>query len=222
MHRLNKKMAKRKKIESDVSTEEKIKLAARKLFTERGFDAVKTRDIAAEAGINLALLNYYFRGKKKLYDIIMLENFQQFIQGLMPVIGDENMPVQEIIAKTAGIYIDMLISNPDLPNFVMNAAKGEERAENIMKHDSVMVEKMKKLRAGFMKRVEKSMKDGELTEVHLVHFMMNFMGLVIFPFVARPILVRLNRLNDKQFNELMEERKKLVPLWLKTIMKTKI
>ena len=49
----------------------KIKQAARKLFTEKGFDAVKTRDIAAEAGINLALLNYYFRSKEKLFEIVM-------------------------------------------------------------------------------------------------------------------------------------------------------
>ena len=73
-------MAKKKKID-DGSTEQKIKEAARKLFTEKGFDAVKTRDIAEEAGLNLALLNYYFRSKEKLFEIIMLENLGHFSRG---------------------------------------------------------------------------------------------------------------------------------------------
>lgn len=68
-------MAKQLKKKIDQTTEEKIKIAARKLFTRKGFAAVKTRDIAEEAGINLALLNYYFRSKEKLFKLIMEESF---------------------------------------------------------------------------------------------------------------------------------------------------
>jgi hypothetical protein len=48
--------------------------------------------------------------------------------------------------------------------------------------------------------------------------MMNFMGLIIFPFVAQPLLMRVNNYSQKEFDALMDERKRLVPLWLKTIM----
>ena len=51
-------------IEKELSTEEKILISASKVFTEKGFSGTRTRDIAEEAGINLALLNYYFRSKK--------------------------------------------------------------------------------------------------------------------------------------------------------------
>jgi hypothetical protein len=51
--------------------------------------------------------------------------------------------------------------------------------------------------------------------------MMNFMGLIIFPFIARPMLMKLNDLDDKAFNLLMEERKEMIPVWLKAIMKAK-
>jgi len=65
-------MAKRKKGGPDsLSTEEKIKAAARKVFLRKGFSATRTRDIAEEAGINLALLNYYFRSKQKLFEEVM-------------------------------------------------------------------------------------------------------------------------------------------------------
>ncbi|MDN3670454.1 helix-turn-helix domain-containing protein [Echinicola jeungdonensis] len=59
--------------ENDDSTEGKIKTAARKVFQQKGFAAARTRDIAEEPGINLALLNYYFRSKGKLFDLIMME-----------------------------------------------------------------------------------------------------------------------------------------------------
>jgi AcrR family transcriptional regulator len=208
-------MAKQKKIQ-DVSTEEKIKQAARKLFTEKGFDAVKTRDIAAEAGINLALLNYYFRGKDKLYEIVMFENMHQFLEGLIPVLGDENLPVEEIMAKAAGSYIDMLMANPDLPFFILNAMRdGSPRLNHLV------AEKMSKARSGFMKRIGQAMKDGKVANMHMGHFMANFMGLVIFPFVAKPIMMQVHGIGNKEFDSMMEERKDLVPIWLKAIMKAK-
>ena len=79
----------------EASTEQKIKEAARKLFTQKGFAATRTRDIAEEAGINLALLNYYFRSKQKLFDLIMMENFRQFIGGLAANFTDETLTLEE-------------------------------------------------------------------------------------------------------------------------------
>ena len=207
-------MAKSKKKE-DVSAEEKIKQAARRLFTEKGFDAVKTRDIAAEAGINLALLNYYFRSKEKLFDIVMLENFDQFVEQLIPVFTDEKLSVEDVFAQAAVSYIDMLKSNPDLPFFIMNTMR-----ESSSKLES-MRQKMQGVRTGFIKKVEQSMKDGKIKPVHMTHLMMNFMGLVVFPFIGKPMLMRINGLNQKEFDALMDERKELVPIWLKAIIKEK-
>ena len=207
-------MAKRK-IKEDVSTEEKIKQAARRLFTEKGFDAVRTRDIAEAAGINLALLNYYFRSKENLFDIVMVENFQQFVAQLIPVLSDEELSLDEIITKVAERYIEMLRVNPDLPFFILNQMRSETPKIKLAK------EEMIKARAGFMKRVERAMKEGKIARVNMAHFMMNFMGLVILPFVAKSIFMKVNDIGQKQFDTLMEERKKLVPIWLKAIMKAK-
>jgi AcrR family transcriptional regulator len=207
-------MAKRK-ITEDVSTEEKIKQAARRLFTEKGFDGVKTRDIAEAAGINLALLNYYFRSKQKLFDIVMIENFEQFIQQMIPVFSDKKLSVDEIFAQAAINYIDMLKSNPGLPFFIMNEMRG-----NSSKLDTVR-QKMLGVREGFINKIEQGMKDGKISPVNMTHLMMNFMGLIVFPFVAQTMMMKVNGLNPKQFDALMEERKKLVPIWLKAIMTAK-
>jgi len=57
----------------DESTEEKIKEAARIVFTQKGYASAKVRDIAKEADINLSLVNYYFRSKEKLFQLCMAE-----------------------------------------------------------------------------------------------------------------------------------------------------
>src|SRR5579859_5707706 len=90
----------------EASTEEKIMEAARKLFTQRGYAATRTRDIAEEAGINLALLNYYFRSKEKLFDIIMLESLHDFRQHIIVALNDEKTSLENKIETLVSNYID--------------------------------------------------------------------------------------------------------------------
>src|SRR5687768_6161320 len=113
-------MVKKKSVEVDLSTEEKIKEAAQKVFLKKGYAATRTRDIAEEAGLNLALLNYYFRSKEKLFEIIMLEKVQKLFGVLVPIINDRNTSLEEKAALMADSYITLLIQNPDLPLFVLS------------------------------------------------------------------------------------------------------
>lgn len=150
-------MATKAKKGKDGTTEEKIKEAARKLFTQKGFAGTKTRDIANEAGINLALLNYYFRSKEKLFDMIMLENLEQFIRGVAVIMMDENASVHEKLEKLISMYIDMLTKEPDLPIFIINTLKNEP---------SKMVIKMNAeigaARDFFEKQIKREIKSGKI------------------------------------------------------------
>src|ERR1700712_323657 len=100
---------------ADISTEEKIKEAARNIFTRKGYSATRTRDIAEEAGLNLALLNYYFRSKEKLFEIVMLEKMQKYFGVLAPVLNDASTSLENKVETIASKYIDLVIENPDLP-----------------------------------------------------------------------------------------------------------
>ncbi|MBA3681604.1 MAG: TetR/AcrR family transcriptional regulator [Bacteroidetes bacterium] len=203
-------MAKKINKQIDNSTEEKIKEAARKLFTKKGFAAVKTRDIAEEAGINLALLNYYFRSKEKLFDIIMAEAMQQFIQGVALIFNDEKTSVDQKLEGVVENYIDMLTHYPDLPFFVLN---------EIRTHPEKMAAKMEAIiqpaRSTFFKQIHEMMIAKKKEPIHTLHLMANMMGLIVFPFIGAPLLKKINNVNDKQFIELMRERKKLIPIWIK-------
>ena len=202
-------------IEQDISTEEKIKSAASRLFTEKGFDAVRTRDIAEEAGINLALLNYYFRSKEKLFELIMRENFHQFIEQLIPIMGSEELPLEQILTQVCANYIDLLKTNPDLPFFIITEIRKGNRKPAILK------DRMTKVRAAFIKRIEQTVVGRKMTPSEKSHMMMNFMSLILFPFIAQPVLMEVNKLTQKDFDKLMDERKKLVPIWISTFLKLK-
>lgn len=196
----------------ETSTEERIKEAARRLFTQKGFAATRTRDIAEEAGLNLALLNYYFRSKQKLFDLIMMENFRQFIQGISVNFIDETLTMGQRVDKMVTAYIDFLTKFPDLPLFVLNEIRG-----NPSKLAATIRDEIAPARSRFFQQLHTAYQAGKIG-LDPFHFVANMIGLTIFPFVARPLLQRVNNVNDEQFAAYMQERKRLIPLWMKMML----
>jgi AcrR family transcriptional regulator len=197
-----------KKIESDPSTEEKIKAAARKVFTQKGFAATRTRDIAEEAGINLALLNYYFRSKEKLFDIVMMEKVQKLFGVLGPALNDPETTLEQKLEQVAGHYIDMLNENPDLPIFVLSEIRNSpERFSALVQPHRIINE------SEFSRQLQEKRQD-----IHPAQFILTFMGMMLFPFIARPVINATESLSQDAFRLLMEQRKQLIPIWMKTIL----
>ena len=206
--------AKKIKPAVDASTEEKIKNAARIIFHKKGFAATRTRDIAEAAGINLALLNYYFRSKEKLFDIIMLESLQGFLQSMVVLFNSEESSWEEKIEMFVGNYIDFLIKNPHIPLFVLSELRANPNA---------LISKMNMkdflIKSHLMKQLQEQVKKRKIAPVHPIHFLMNLVGMVIFPFIGSPILKKLGDLKENEFNELMMQRKKMIPQWIKQMYK---
>jgi len=211
------KMAIQKHTEkTDTTTEEKIKNAAKKVFHQKGFAATRTRDIAEEAKINLALLNYYFRSKKKLFDIIMLESLQQFLQSMSAIFNDTETDLASKISSLADGYIDLFISEPDVPLFVLSELRN---------HPTDLISKMNfkefLLKSHMMKQIQAEIKLGNIPNIHPLHFIMNMMGMIVFPFVASPIIKNIGNMEQTDFDEMMKQRKALIPLWFKAMLNTK-
>ncbi|HEX8545892.1 MAG TPA: TetR/AcrR family transcriptional regulator [Cytophagaceae bacterium] len=204
------------KKEIDSSTEEKIRIAAKKIFTQKGYSGTRTRDIAEEAGINLALLNYYFRSKEKLFEIIILEIMQGFVKGMKGIFNNEHSTFEEKIEGFVSNYIDLLIANPDIPIFMLNEirtnAEGLNEKVGFKEH---------LLKSYFFKQMMEEMQKGTIVQRHPLHIVMNMVSLTVFPFVASPVLKQIGHMKDKEFITLMQERKKLVPKWIKAMLETK-
>lgn len=198
---------------SEKDTEALIKETARKIFQEKGFAATKTRDIAAAANINLALLNYYFRSKKKLYDIIMMETIHSFFSGISLIINNEDTDIHEKINLFVDKYIDLLSENPDIPIFIMNEVR-QHPEEFEAKLGILAKVKNSTFIRQFMEEVEK----GTIPPLNPLHYMMNVSGLIVFPFIATPMISTLTGVPKANVIELMQERKKLIPLWIQSML----
>jgi len=197
-------------------TELKIKEAARQIFQEKGFAATKTRDIAEKSGINLALLNYYFRSKKKLFNIIMLETMQSFFSGLVTILNDENTSLKEKMERFVSYYIDLLAENNNVATFILNSVR-ENPDEFVSKVG--LLDRAKD--SVFVKQFQAAVMKGEVPLINPIHFMLNLMGLVVFPFIAQPMITTVTGMSDDFYLEMIEERKRLIPLWIEAMFSVK-
>ncbi|HNM55125.1 MAG: TetR/AcrR family transcriptional regulator [Saprospiraceae bacterium] len=206
---------KRENMLLDNSTEEKIKESARKVFLKKGYAATRTRDIAEGAGINLALLNYYFRSKEKLFELIMLETMFSFMQKMAVVLNDEDSKLEKKVELIASNYIDFFTEEPNVPIFVLNEMHKNPR----LLFDTLPVRELF-FNSVFFRQYQTQVAKGKIKEGNPANFLINMMSLIIFPFVGSPIFKLITGTLDVQYLELMQERKKLIPRWVKAMMKS--
>jgi TetR/AcrR family transcriptional regulator len=199
-------MVKKKK---DIGAEEKILAAARKVFTTQGMAGARMQDIADEAGINKALLHYYFRDKDKLFETIFMDEAEKFFPKINTIFQSDD-PLFEKIEKFVNEYIDEMQENPYLPWFVLNEINRDP--DRFMK--KVLGESNRPKPAKFLEQIEAEIKKGTIKRIHPIHLLMNLLSMTIFPFIAKPMMTRNLQISELQFRKTMEERKKEIPKFI--------
>ncbi len=186
-------------------TQEKILAAAKKVFQYKGMAGARMQDIADEAGINKALLHYYFSNKEKLFDVIFREAFSQLFPKIEASINAD-IRLDEKIRYFCREYIDMMLQNPFLPLFVLN---------ELNKRPDRFAKKMWKNRESPFKRfsiqIEEEIKKKNIRPVRPAEVFINMLSMCIFPFVARPLWMAASGMDDTAFTAFMEERKTAIP-----------
>lgn len=191
------------------STEEKIFAAAKKIFITKGMAGARMQDIADEAGINKALLHYYFRSKDKLFEMIFIEASQKFFPKIS-FIFESDMPLFEKIEHICDAYITTMSENPYLPLFVLNEISRDP--ENFL--DKIWNKQGFPKPQKFLEQIEKEVKKGIIKKISPLHLLINLISLCIFPFVGKAMIQSINRLDELQFRNFMIQRKKEVPKFI--------
>jgi AcrR family transcriptional regulator len=193
----------------DKGAEERILAAAKKIFTSKGMAGARMQDIADEAGINKALLHYYFRDKDKLFELIFLEEAQKFFPKINAIFNSDALLFQKI-ENFVTEYIDEMQENPYLPWFVMNEINRDpdQFMYKIWGKDNLPKP------AKFLEQIEKEIKKGTIKRINPLHLLLNLLSMTIFPFVAKPMVIRNLRMNDTQFKQAMEQRKAEIPKFI--------
>lgn len=189
--------------------EKKILVAARKVFMRKGMAGARMQDIADQAGINKALLHYYFRDKDKLFELVFLDEAQKFFPKINSIFNSD-APLFGKIENFVTEYIDEMQENPYLPWFVMNELHRD--ADQFM-YKIWGKENLPKP-GKFLEQIEQEIKSGRIKKISPMHLLMNMISMTIFPFIGKPMFVRNLRLTDKQFEEIMEQRKKEIPKFI--------
>jgi TetR/AcrR family transcriptional regulator len=193
------------KVSKDISTEQKILDAAKQVFFDKGMDGARMQDIADKAGINKAMLHYYFRSKEKLFETIFAESFNDFFPRLSSILeSDTNLTGKIEMICTA--YINQIRCMPYLPVFILHEVN--RRPGTFLKKIWGSYPPPIKL---FFKAIETAVKKKEIKPVDPLQLIMNIVSLCIFPFAAKPIFQQATGISKKQFDAMMEERKKIVP-----------
>jgi len=171
--------------------------AARDHFLKRDFKAVSLRQIASSAGVNGAMVNYYFGGKQGLY-LAMVDEVFESLESKMAGLSDN---AEFSIAGFSHSYCLLLAENPWWPNFVAREilfGEGEAK-EVVLQRFSKMI--APKLIQAINQEVESGNYRQDLNPELTI---MSLLGMTIFPFLAAPMIERVfgTTLNESMANKL--------------------
>lgn len=191
-----------------LTTEQKIIRAADKLFTQKGYAATKTREIAEEAETNLALLNYYFGSKENLYKKVVQAKFKMLLGSIAPVLSDESFTLEDKIKTITENYTNLLLENEELPIFILNELTvNKELFKDITNNARQIAQPV----------LDKQLKARNI-ELTVSNLLVNILSLTIFPFVAKPLIVSSGLVKEEEFAAFVSERKDKIFEWIiKTI-----
>ncbi len=192
----------------DNKTEKAILTAARKVFTRKGYSGARMEDIAKEAGINRALLHYYFRTKDRMFDLVFEQRIREFFVGLAQIIS-RPLPLFDKIRAIVEHDINMILAQPDLPIFIMQElTQNPERLIAVAKNSGIgPATMMKTYRAQVKEAVDKKL----IRPIEGGQLLINIMSLCVYPFVAKPMIKAVQDLDDDQFEKMIKKRKQEVP-----------
>lgn len=198
-----------KRIMETVTTEQKIIQAANKLFSQKGYAATKTRDIAEEAGTNLALLNYYFGSKENLYKKVVQEKLRLLLGAIGPVLSDEHVTLEDKIRSITDEYTTLLLENEELPIFILNELSvNRELFVNLTQNTRKIAQPV----------IDKQLRERGVA-ISAADLVINTLSLNMFPFVAKPLIISSGLVNEAEFAEFAMERKGKILKWITEITK---
>ncbi len=188
--------------EADKQTEEKIFDAATEVFIEKGMDGARMQDIANHAGINKALLHYYYRTKDQLFNAVFEKIAGAMFSKFAPVF-DTKLTLEDKIRFFFREHIAFLQKNPRLPAFLLNEFhRNPQRIRKLIQNIDI-----NKLLSTLEVQHREEMKRYNITKETIPQFMTTIAAMSVFPFAAKPLISSLMEKMGYNFDQYIEERK---------------
>lgn len=199
----------------DEKTEDHILHAAEKVFQRKGMDGARMQEIANEAGINKAMLHYYYRSKRFLFEAVFSKAFSLIAPEINRVINADTDLFEKIKSFTHN-YIDFIQKHPYLPNFIIQELNRDSDFINVLQSKKGFPDFR-----NFQAQIEKEVRDGNIRPIKAEQLFIHLLSLNVFPFLAAPLIKGFLRIDDKTYKVLMEERKEEITNILVDYLKVK-
>jgi TetR/AcrR family transcriptional regulator len=188
----------------EAQTERLIKDKAKQLFFQKGFLNATTQEIADEAGVNRALIHYYFRSREQMLDILLDETLREK-KGRVTSILNSDVPFREKIANYIDMIVDYGIKYPYLDNFLISEmARRPEKIKLFCAKDPVKSSDL------IRNELAIEVKKGKLAAITAEHFMVNLISLCNYPLLAKSVIQTIHGLSDTAYRKFLVERKRII------------
>lgn len=192
-------------MKKDQSTEEKIKEAARTVFLTKGFEGCSSREIAKAAGMNVALVNYYFRSKSQLFELIFKAALEDFMLSMIQVFSSDQS-LEEKMRIFIEKEFDFLNKHPELPSFIINEMNREQGC-SISVHNAHF-EKIAE--TGIFQECMKAQNEGKMREISLLNITLLIMSNCQYPVMARNLMQSIHNISDEEYSKKLLNHKEYV------------
>lgn len=190
------------------ASEEKILEAAKKVFFRQGLKGARMTDIAAEAGITRASLNYYFRSKELLFREVVITGVKEVQEYMINSMENIELTLEAFIPFLVSSIIDTMRRSPELAFFMImirlesSPAITEEIAKEI-ERNKIIVDALKII-------VDEEVKKGAMHPIDPHHLTQHIMSLCVFPFLDRQNIMKATGYSEAEMDRFYTERKNLV------------
>jgi TetR/AcrR family transcriptional regulator len=201
----------------DGATEQRILDAAKAVFVRRGTAGARMQEIAEEAGVNQALLHYYFRSKERLSEAVFRETAGRMFPAIIQILGAD-IPVTDKIDRFIDTYLTTMSHAPFLPGYVISELHHHpERIPQLI--GTVTGGNLSDAVRPAFEKLEQQLaaeaRAGRMRRISAAQFFVNLISLCVFPFAARPMLRAALGLDDEEFAKFIEQRRKDLPIYIR-------
>lgn len=188
-------------MKKDEVTEELIKTTAKRLFFVEGKFNATTQEIADAAGVNRTLINYYFRSRDNLFNLIFEEAQITELQKSESILFSE-LPFKEKISQFIDYNMEMAVEYPYLEIYLVTQIN---QGCVYGKQDHI-----EKVMPEFFKQIETEIKKGNIREMEPIQFVLNMISMISFPLCMRPLIQESMKIDDKSYVKILKDRKKVI------------
>jgi TetR/AcrR family transcriptional regulator len=181
-----------------------ILTTAERIFAQTGLAGARTDLIAQTAGVNKAMLYYYFKSKEGLYEAVVEDHFRRFNVQALELLRATGC-ARDVLLKYVSLHFDFITehrqSAPLFQQFMMAGGKRTER----------LIHKYFKPRSDAVKKLlERGIRAREFRRTDLFHTAVSIISLIVFYFSAAPVLQLLGHPNAHSAQSLKRRKREVL------------